>query len=499
MARIKLKYILLLSFIIGLQGCQLTQQDTAQEHSERPAIFSHYEPDLAPQLEANEFIVATPQIKVSPKEPVPVNNTPLPTARAEELWQHIANNLSLVFQTNAHTTARLKWYLAQPNYLLKVNKRAAPYLYHLVRRVEQQKLPMELALLPFVESDFRPTIRSSEHAVGVWQLVGATAYHFGIQSDQWYDGRQDVLASTDAALAYLRYLHKRFDGNWLHALAAYNSGEGRVKKAIAKNKRLGKKTDYWSLSLPQETADYIPKLMALSYLLKHPELGLKRPRLANKALTTEFNIGQQFDFSVIASLSGVGRKQLHKLNPGYLKNQSSPNGPHTLLLPVEQQTLLQSKLFRNNFAGEYTVQKGDTLYSIATRFGMQVADLKKMNNKSSNLIKIGEQLNLTKPHTMPKSLIVDYDISPYLEQQEDVVSTIAVNYQVKPGDSIWSISQLYDVPHKDVAKWNKLTATSIIKPGTILTLHLPQIMQPEPQASASEVMFSGIESSLKKP
>jgi len=498
MAQVSLKYLLLLSLFIGLQGCQVTQQETEQQRA-RPEIFSHYEPDLTTQQASSEFVDSTAVEPRPVAAPIAVNNTPLAKPRSKDLWQHIANNLTLVFQTNKHTSARVKWYLKQPNYLIKVNKRAAPYLYHIVTRIEQQKLPMELALLPFVESDFRPTIRSSEQAVGVWQLVGATAYHFGVQSDQWYDGRQDILASTDAALAYLSYLHKRFDGDWLHALAAYNSGEGRVKKAIEKNKKLGKKTDYWSLSLPKETAEYIPKLLALSYLLKHPEQGLKRPKLANKALTTEFDVGQQFDFSVIANLSGVGHNQLHKLNPGYLKNQSSPNGPHTLLLPMERRTLLQSKLFRNNFAGEYIVQKDDTLYGIARRFNMSVKELKALNSKTSNLIKVGEQLRLSQPQTMPESLMVDYNISPYLEQHEEVIATIAVDYLVKPGDSIWSISQLYDVPHKDVATWNKLSATSILKPGTILTLHLPQAKPAEPQVPASEAMLSGIESSLKKP
>ena len=129
---------------------------------------------------------------------------------------------------------------------------------------------------------------------------------------------------------------------------------------------------------------------------------------------------------------------------------------------------------------------------------MPISQLKMLNNKTSNLIKAGEQLRY-KPQTMPGSLIVDYNISPYLEQQEDVVSTVAVDYQVKPGDSIWSISQLFDVPHKDVAIWNKLSASSLLKPGTILTLHIPQAKPPAPQTSASEAMLSGIESSLKKP
>ena len=133
------------------------------------------------------------------------------TPKTTDLWVHIANNLHLTTYQNRSLQKRIDWYLKQPNYLITVSKRAAPYLYHIVRKVEQKKLPMEIALLPFVESDFRPTVTSSQQAVGIWQLVGATAYHFGIKSDQWYDGRKDVLASTDAALNYLSYLYERFD------------------------------------------------------------------------------------------------------------------------------------------------------------------------------------------------------------------------------------------------------------------------------------------------
>lgn len=397
------------------------------------------------------------------------------TPKVTDLWVHIANNLHLTTSHNRSLQKRINWYLKQPNYLVTVSKRAAPYLYHIVRKVEQKKMPMEIALLPFVESDFRPTATSSQHAVGVWQLVGATAYHFGIKSDQWYDGRKDVLASTDAALDYLSYLHKRFDGNWLHALAAYNSGEGRVKQAIERNKKQGKKTDYWALTLPKETADYVPKLLALSYLVKHHQKAMKRPKLSYSPLTTQMNIGQQFDFSVIAKLSGIGAKQLHAINQGYLKNQSSPDGPHTLLLPVGQDQLLKSTFFRSNFAGEYIVQKNDTLYSIARRFKMSVTSLKQLNNKHTNLIGIGEKLLVGKPKMLPQRLTVDYKISPYIEEQAaPIVATIEVEYRVKQGDSLWSISQLYDVPHSDLAKWNGLSATSILKPGMILVLLIPQ-------------------------
>lgn len=490
--------LVLLITLFLLSGCQSTEQSLQpSDNQQAPVIFNHFKPTAItpPPLTDTEQKKQKIHLKAPSQQ---VENVSQANNRSQDLWQHIANNLTIKVYLNKALNKRIAWYTKQPNYLQIVSARAEPYLYHIVSKIEQRKLPMELALLPFVESDFRPTISSSEQAVGVWQLVGATAHHFGIKSDQWYDGRKDVLASTDAALDYLAYLHKRFDGNWLHALAAYNSGEGRVKRAIAENKKRGKSTDYWSLKLPKETSEYVPKLMALSYLVQHPKRGLIRPKLANKALTTELNVGQQFDFSVIANLSGIGRSQLHKLNPGYLKNQSSPNGPHTLLLPLQQQSLLRSQFFKNNFTGEYTVKKNDTLYSIARRFGLSVKKLKTINNKRSNLIGIGETLLVGQPRTMPDSLMIDYRISPYLEQNEVTIPTIAIQYQVKPGDTIWGISQLYDVPHSDLAQWNKLNATSILTPGTQLILHLPQVTKAVPQVSNASLL-SELEKTLKQP
>ena len=496
---ITMRSLILCFLVLFLFGCESTEQKQA----EAPQIFTHFEPDYANHQNVDEPIPQKQQALLIEEQstPLKVKNRVVKKRppKTTDLWVHIANNLHFTVYQNRALKKRIKWYLKQPKYLTTVSKRAAPYLYHIVKKIEQRNLPMEIALLPFVESDFRPTAASSQQAVGVWQLVGATAYHFGIKSDQWYDGRQDVLASTDAALDYLSYLHKRFNGNWLHALAAYNSGEGRVKRAIEKNSKRGKSTDFWSLSLPKETADYVPKLLALSYLVKHPQKGMKQPKLAYKPLTTQMNIGQQFDFSVIAKLSGIGSKQLHAINQGYLKNQSSPNGPHTLLLPIGQEALLKSQFFKSNFAGEYIVKQNDTLYGIAKRYSMSVKALKQLNNKANNFIGIGEKLLVGQPKTLPSSLTIEYKISPYLEPQEDIViPTIEIDYTVKTGDSLWSISQLYDVPHSDLAKWNKLSASSILKPGSQLVLFIPQAEKPKAKPIKKDLLLD-LQKTLNQP
>jgi membrane-bound lytic murein transglycosylase D len=468
--------LILYCLSVFLVGCETTQPMP----DEAPQIFIQFQPNYSysEPLSAAQVIAKAPSTRSQIQTPsAPAKKTVIKKrpAKTTDLWQHIANNLHFTIYQNRALKKRIKWHLKQPDYLQVMSRRAAPYLYHIVKKVEQQRLPMELALLPFVESGFRPTAHSSQQAVGVWQLVSATAHHFGIKSDQWYDGRQDVLAATDAALDYLSYLHDRFNGNWLHALAAYNSGEGRVKRAIEDNKKRGKSTDYWSLKLPQETANYVPKLLALSYLVKYPQQGFKRPQLPYKPLTTAVDIGQPFDFSVIAKLIGVSSKQLHRLNPGYLKNQSSPAGPHTLLLPFEQQTLLANRLFKANLGSEYIVKQNDTLYSIASRFKLPLSRLKQLNNKQDHHLTIGEKLLIEQPHALPESLTIDYKISPYIEHQEVVTPTVEIDYKVKPGDTLWSISQLYDVAHSDLAKWNKLSGASILKPGLQLVLFVPQL------------------------
>ena len=428
----------------------------------------------------NESLTRVPpsQATLKPKAPQKKEITqpkaqPKPKT-ANDLWAHITTKLSFEVVPNTRLNKRINWYLSQPNYLTSVSKRAKPYLYHIVQEVERRGMPMELALLPFVESDFRPTATSSQSAVGAWQLVNSTAYHFGITTDQWYDGRKDVLASTHAALDYLSYLHKRFNGNWLHALAAYNSGEGRVKKAIKQNRRRGQSSNFWHLSLPKETADYVPKLIALSYLLQTEHPLFKRPKLPNYPLTTALDIGQQFDFSVLSSLTGIEKTKLHQLNPGYLRHQSSPNGPHTVLLPLTEQALYKSDFFQRYFSQTYVVRSNDTLYRLAQRFATTVKQLKRLNNKKNDMIRVGEKLKVNQAQKL-ESLLIDYEISPYVAKVHTPKQlTMAFHHTVNDGDSLWKISKHYKVSVKDLLVWNNLKANQVLKPGSTLVLHLPK-------------------------
>ncbi|KZN42357.1 transglycosylase SLT domain-containing protein [Pseudoalteromonas luteoviolacea] len=460
--------------LISIIGCKQTPTQSA----------SHQ--DVLNDLLTQKIFKPVPEVIERVVKPEP---EPLKPYKAPDIWQHIAQNLSFEQTPHPRLKTRVDWYLSQPEYLLTVNRRASPYLYHIVKKIEQRNLPLDLALLPFVESDFRPLAVSQQSAVGVWQLVDATAYHFGLQSNDWYDGRRDVLASTDAALSYLQYLHKTFKGNWLHAIAAYNTGEGRVKAAIKRNREAGKSTHYWHLKLPKETADYIPKLLALSYLLKHPQTGFKRPNLNNTPSTTMLDVGQAFNFGVLAKLLDIDKQQLHDLNTGFLRHQSPEQGPHKILVPLSEKALMQSPFYREQFSRSYNVKLNDTLYGIARQFGTSVKKIKLLNNKQSNLIRVGETLLINQAN-LDRSLTVDYQISPYLEQQAiPKKPTIEHHHTIVSGDSLWDLSQHYQVPLKDLLDWNNLQAASILSPGKVLILHLPSQANPQPETHANEPSY----------
>lgn len=422
------------------------------------------------QEQADQFDVNQKVPQTTKPEPKPSR----PPIHYNNLWQAIAQNQYFNVQPHPRLQKRIQWYLSQPNYLLSASKRAEPYLFHIVERIKQQQLPLELALLPFVESDFHLKAKSSEKAIGVWQLMPATAHHFGVVRNEWYDGRLDVLAATDAALAYLKYLHQRFNGDWLHAIAAYNSGEGRVMQAIAANKKQGKSTHFWNLKLPKETAEYVPKLLALSYLIRTPNSKFQLPVLANRPLTSTIDVAQPFDFSVLAKLMDVDKKILHKLNPGYLQHRSAKTGPFKLVLPFDEQTLVLKSFYRDHFTLNYRVKAGDTLYQIALRHNMPLALLRTLNNKRDDLLRIGDTLTINKPQKQA-DFLVEYQISPFLAKQK-VSKTVRVPHQhiVQPGESLWSISRAYDVAMKDLIDWNQLGKRSLLKLGQILTIQLPK-------------------------
>ena len=227
----------------------------------------------SPPVEQAESTVAAVEQKpiLTPTAPIPAK--PLPPAK--DLWERVRRELTWQSIHNTEIGKARDRFLAQPDYLPVVSQRAEIYLHYIVEEVERRGLPMEIALLPLVESTLNPFAYSSEHAAGLWQIIPSTAKHLGVQRKWWYDGRKDLRESTRIALDYLEALHAEFDEDWFLALAAYNGGKGRVGRARAANEAKGRPTNYWALDLPRETENYVPKLIALTAII---EAAWRRPR-----------------------------------------------------------------------------------------------------------------------------------------------------------------------------------------------------------------------------
>ena len=396
-----------------------------------------------------------------------------------DLLDRIRNNFKLNLELdNRRINSQLSWYVKNPNYLTRTFNRASRYLYHVVNEVEKRGLPMELALLPFVESAYNPFAYSHGRASGLWQFIPGTGKVYGLHQDWWQDGRRDVLASTEAALNYLTHIHKLFDGDWLHALAAYNAGSGRVRGAIKKNIKRNKNTDFWSLDLPKETRAYVPKLIALSKVVLAPnEFQIKLPSVPDEPYFEKVNIGGQIDLAQAASMAEIDISEIYQLNPSFNQWASSPLGPHRLLIPIEKVGIFTENL--KSLPPEqriswhrYSVKSGDSLIKIAKKFNTTPMLIKDINHLRSNLIKVKQKLLI--PVASKASKYYNLSQDNRLQKKQDNIqakkNSGKIVYKVKSGDTMWDLSREFKVGLRELARWNGMAPTDPIRPGQTLTI-----------------------------
>lgn len=297
----------------------------------------------------------------------------------------------------------IDWYVAHSAYLDRTFDRGRRYLHHIVLQLEERNMPCELALLPVVESAFDPFARSPSLASGLWQFIPSTGRRYGLDQDWWLDGRLDVLAATRAALDHLQDLHEEFDGDWLLALAAYNAGAGNVSRAVDRNRRAGRPTDFFHLDLRPETRAYVPKLLAIARLTAEPKrFGIVFPAIPNAPYFESVDVGGQVDLGLVANLAAIPLEELRALNPQYKRWATAPGGPHELLVPAPAKqrfhevlaTLPPSKRLR--FV-RHRVRRGDTLIAIASRYGVSLEALREVNRVRGSLIHPGQELLVPLP------------------------------------------------------------------------------------------------------
>lgn len=407
-----------------------------------------------------------------------------PSTETNDVWHRVRDGFVIAdYETlDPETERQLRWFVEHPDYVARVVERARPYLYHIVEEIHKRDMPMEIALLPVIESGFKPHAYSKSHASGLWQFIPATGQVFGLDQNWWYDGRRDVIKSTNAALDYLQKLYGYF-GDWQLALAAYNCGEGTVGRAIKRNQEQGLGTDFWSLDLPAETTAYVPKLMAVSHLVKFSErYDISLSPIDNTPYLGVVNVGSQIDLALAAKMADVTEEEMHLLNPAFNRWATAPEGPHQLLLPLTQVEVFKASLAkmpankRVKWA-RHRIQGGESLSVIARRYNTTVSVIKRANQLSSNRISAGSHLLIpVSSGQLSNTMLAEAEAST----KQPTAKTRKSVYTVKHGDTWWHIARKHDLDINTLTGWNKKTANDTLQPGQQLVMWASQSAQRKP-------------------
>lgn len=399
---------------------------------------------------------------------------------SKDIWDRIRAGFQLDHNsTNPRLSAQFNWYVRHPKYIERTFHRASRYLHHIVNEIEARGMPMELALLPVVESAFDPFAYSHGRASGLWQFIPGTGKAYGMHQNWWYDGRRDVLASTDGALRYLDFLQRRFDGNWLHALASYNTGSGRVARAIRNNKKKNRGTDFWSLKLPKETRAYVPKLLAISKLVDNPEkYGITLPAIPDTPVFEVVTLDSQIDLAQAALLADIEIDELYRLNPGFNQWATPPEGPHRLLLPIDKVAGFKAELAKippeqRLSWHRYNVKRGDSLIKIAKQFQTTPQLIQDVNRLRSHQIRVNQKLLI--PIASQGAGYYDLSAENRLAKKQERIKAPSgsrqIRHTVRAGDTMWDLSLKHKVSMRSIAKWNGMAPTDVLKPGTELLIY----------------------------
>ncbi|MBK5540899.1 transglycosylase SLT domain-containing protein [Pseudomonas sp. TH05] len=438
-----------------------------------------------PQTEASHTQNFNARIK---QKPIWLSEKPSPQV-PQDVWERMRQGFQLQdgLGVNPRIEQQRLWFASNPSFLENAGERGSLYIHYIVERLEERNMPLELALLPVIESAYNPMAYSRADAVGLWQFIPSTGRYFNLRQTRFYDGRRDITASTTAAMDYLTRLHDMFNGDWLLALAAYNAGEGTVSRAIERNEKLGLPTDYWNLPLPAETQAYVPKLLALSQVVLSPEAyGVNLNPIANEPYFQVVEINQRMDLSKVAAVANIDEDELFQLNPAF-KQRTTIDGPQHLLVPTSKAQLLTTSLStmrpeelisqrplkpvfegatRAEIAGvkrTYRVKRGDNLGTIAKANKVEVKDLQRWNQLTGKNLKVGQTLVMqdkTRRTSGRTTTVVAAN------------NKKSTQYKVKQGDSLYMVAKRFNVEMQHLKRWNP-RAGQALKPGQMLTVYLP--------------------------
>ncbi|MBD9439537.1 transglycosylase SLT domain-containing protein [Pseudomonas sp. PDM04] len=445
-----------------------------------------------PQTEATH----TPNIAARAKQkPIWLSEKPSPQV-PQDVWERMRQGFQLQegLGVNPRIEQQRLWFASNPSFLENAGERGSLYIHYIVERLEERNMPLELALLPVIESAYNPMAYSRADAVGLWQFIPSTGRYFNLRQTRFYDGRRDITASTTAAMDYLTRLHDMFNGDWLLALAAYNAGEGTVSRAIERNEKLGLPTDYWNLPLPSETQAYVPKLLALSQVVLAPEAyGVNLNPIANEPYFQVVEINQRMDLSKVAAVANIDEDELFQLNPAF-KQRTTIDGPQHLLVPTSKAQLLTTSLstmrpeeliskrpLKPVFEGadnariasakrSYRVKRGDNLGTIAKANKVDVKDLQRWNKLTGQNLKVGQTLVMQDTSKRSSGRVDTVLAANTRTKAKDKKEP--TQYKVQQGDSLYIVAKRFNVEMQHLKRWNPRVGKAL-KPGQMLTVASP--------------------------
>ncbi|MDO9227446.1 MAG: transglycosylase SLT domain-containing protein [Pseudomonadota bacterium] len=381
-----------------------------------------------------------------------------------DLWERIRTGFKLTESNPELTRTHEAWFRKHPGHLERGIERSRLYLYFIAEEVEKRGMPMEIALLPMIESAYNPLALSPMKASGIWQFIPSTGKVYGLKQNAWYDGRRDVLTATRAALDYLQYLHGMF-GDWELALAAYNCGEGCV--ARAQSRQHGKSTSYASLKLPTETRHYVPKLIAVRNIVLNPQrFGIDILDVANEPYFMQVTLSKPMEARQAARLADMELDDFLSLNPGFQRRVIHTDTRDVMLLPTERVVAFQFNLHRQGVdklsLRPYEASRGESAGKIANKFGVTLAWLKEHNPIKLYKGNVAQDQTLLVPSSAAKAATKTQ--APVAKEKRPAMRT----HTVRKGDTLDRVAKRYDVKVADIRRWNENAEP--LRPGTTLDI-----------------------------
>ncbi len=464
-----------------LAGCATVtkESDSSLSQSSSPAPQSLRVPENGPS--ANSLQSSTPranskpattatqllpsvEIAAQPQFPQSIDLT----SETDDLFQRMRNGFSMPDINNDLVLYHQQWYLNRPDYLRRMVERSSRYLHYIVEEIEKRGMPMELALLPMVESAYNPMAYSRSKASGLWQFIPSTGKRFNLDQDWWKDERRDIVASTAAALEYLQSIYD-MHGDWHLALASYNWGEGAVGRAISKNRAQGLPTDYLSLTMPGETKNYVPKLQALKNIFRNPaqlaELGLLN--IPNRSYFGTITKSANIDVKLAAKLAEMPLQEFVALNPAHNRPVIKSDSP--MVIPADKIDTFMNNLEAHEGSNKplsswqsYTMRPGDKLEKIAPRFGMTVANLKEANGISGRIkLSPGYTLLVAGQENGERPSMAALPEQPRLPSADPSPSTTERSHTVRKGETLPAIAKNFGITVAELKRINHLRSNKI--------------------------------------